>query len=570
MPEDRPTPPTAVLLAPLRREVDEVLSLQGREREARLMASGNLGALVALMPAEEFYFTLKGLDPDNVPAVLAHARTEQLEFALDLELWRKDRLRPDRVLPWLERFETCGSEALERWLRHLDLSTWTLLLGQVARVRMGDGEDDDPLQDTPGRAPFTLEGRYYLSASAEAEPAVRSILAAAARSAPALYARLVEALLRDVDSELEEACFQDRQNRLTARGFPPRGEALEVYQPLPVRTPEELPLRPDRDPTLARDENAVPPRYPLAAAGSTPDFLHRALGLVEPGDRLDALWSEIAYLTNKVAVADALDLDRLGSFRTALRKVAAYVSIGLEALCGTDERLAARLLERHWLQHLFRVGWTPIHAARTGARRMFQKEWPQGHKERLLFLDPPLPETLEGLLRPYPLHWAGADEVPPYRLFRTLTEVRRAERDVAKAAFLGRFLLQVVEVRLRDIRGAAVEVDTDNLRGSTVFLTALANSALERGFRFAPVDRDRVRDALARLWITDRPPRRVRPEFRDTAVEWARQAVGLTPEEEGFLGEFVGDCFALLEEQFGHLPEGEVPDPRFLQGIWLA
>ena len=569
MAEDRSPPPTALSLAPLRREVDEVLSLQGREREARLLRSGNLGALVALMPAEEFYFTLKGLDPDNVPAVLAHARTEQVEFALDLELWRKDRLRPDRVLPWLERFETCGGEALERWLRHLDLSTWTLLLAQVARVRMSDGEDD-PLQEAPGRAPFTLEGRYYLSASEKAEPTVRAILASAARSAPTLYARLVEALMRDVDSELEEACFQDRQSRLASRGFPPRGEALEVYEPLAVGSPGELPLRSDRDPGPLRNEESVPPRYPLAAAGGAPDFLHRALGLAEPGERLDSLWSELAYLTNKVAMADALDLDRVGSFRTALRKVGAYVSIGLELLTGSDENLAVKVLERHWLQHIFRVGWTPVHALRARARRMFEKAWPQGHKERLLFLDPPLPETLEGLLRPSPLHYGGADEVPPYRLFRSLTEVRRAERDVAKAAFLGRFLLQVVEVRLRDIQDAAVEVEAENLRGSTVFLTALANSALERGFRFAPVARDRVRDALARLWVTDRPPRRIRPEFRDTAVEWARQAVGLTSEEEGFLGEFVADCFALLEEQFGHLPEGEVPDPRFLQGIWLA
>ncbi|MBE0618698.1 MAG: hypothetical protein IH608_12355, partial [Proteobacteria bacterium] len=102
--------PSPLIATPLRRELDHVLSVRGEEREDRLLASPNLGALVALMPPEELYFTLKELDPDHVADVLRHARSEQVEFVLDLELWKRDRLRTERVLPWLQRLQACGGE----------------------------------------------------------------------------------------------------------------------------------------------------------------------------------------------------------------------------------------------------------------------------------------------------------------------------------------------------------------------------------------------------------------------------------------------------------------------------
>ncbi len=567
-PAAAPTP-SPVIATPLRRDLDQILAVRGEAREERLLASPNLGAVVALMPPEELYFTLKELGPDHVVDVLRHARSEQLEFVLDLELWKKDRLRAERVLPWLERLQACGGEALGRWLRRLDLSTWVLLLGQVARVHLAE-DDRDPLQDLPGRAPFTLEGQYYVATSADAEPLVKDLLQTLHRADPDRYARVVEGLLRDVDPELEEAEHQERQRRLAVRGFPEWEEALEVYTRLDVTRPEELPLRPGAPARDAEEAPAAPPRYPVTLPGSAPDFLVHALRRLEPGPALDGLWSQLAYLTNKVAVADGLELDDLDSFQGALRKVSAYVSIGLEALCGPDETRAARLLEERWLQHLFRVGWSPIRALRTRTRGLFEKGWPQGHKERLLFLDSPLPEILEGLLRAHPLWYAGEAEAPPYRAFQTLTEVRRAERAVEQADFLGRFLLSVVDLRLNDLKQALVRLDAENLKGSTVFLTALVNAALDRSFRFAPVERSEVRSGLSRIWASEHPPRRVKPGLEDTAVEWAKAAGELSGPAEGYLREFVAGCFALLEEQFGHLAEDEVPDPRFTRGIWIV
>ena len=558
MASDRPHPPAPPT------ELSAILATRGSEREDLLLASDHLDELVPRLAPEALFFTLSGMSQENVPAVLSHATPEQVEFLMDLDLWNKDRIRADRAVPWLRLLQRCGDPALERWLPNLELADLTLLLGQLVRVQVVS-EDDDPLQDTPGRAPFTLDGMYYVSAAEAEEPLLHHLLIMLHGASSELYYKLMEALIRDVDSELEEFCFETRQRRLANRGFPEWEEAMEVYARLDVVALEDLPVRMEF--TGALDADEIPPHYPVLVASASGGRLAQALEALPADIDPAPLQSELAYLTHKVAVADGLDLGQVESLETAARKVAAYVSIGLEALCDTDPACRAEALCRHWLQHLFRVGWTRIRRVRTRARRVIEKGWPQGHKERLLFLDEPLPRILEGLMMKHP-RWYDAGEAG-YRRFSTLDEVRAADWAVGKLEFLGQFLLGIVDLRLGDLREALLRLDTENLKGSTVFLTSLVNSALGHGFRFTPVPRDQARAGLARVWETDHPPRRVRPELAGTAVEWARSVRPMNQPEEAFLTEFVGDCFTLLEEEFGHLAEDEVPDPRFTRGLWI-
>jgi hypothetical protein len=69
--------------------------------------------------------------------------------------------------------------------------------------------------------------------------------------------------------------------------------------------------------------------------------------------------------------------------------------------------------------------------------------------------------------------------------------------------------------------------------------------------------------------VADRPPRRVKPELADSSVEWSKTVAAVSEREDAYLREFVDGCFVLLEEQFGHLAIGEIPDPRFTRGIWI-
>jgi hypothetical protein len=501
-----------------------------------------------------------------VPAFLAHARPEQVQFVLDVELWHKDRLRTERLAPWLQRLVGSGEGALRKWVNCLDAATWTLMLGPVAKIH-ASSEESDPFQELPGAAPFTLDGLYYVSVPAPLEPLVREVLGTARAENPKLYQELVEVLTHPMESESEELGFEEKQRRLAERGFPEWEEAYEVYARLPAQSLDGLPRRVHA--SGASEDEGVAPRYPVALPGAAPDFLSRALRGVRDSV-LEEVRVDLAFLTNKVMVADSLDPSQLESYERALRKVAGYVSVGLEFFCQTDETAASRAVEEYWLQYLFRAGWTRVREAQSSARRFLDKSWPAGKMERLLFLDPPLPQAIDGLLRRHPLCFAGVDEEPSFREFRSLTEVQKAERNVEKADFLGTFLLSVVDFRLKDLQAAAVRLDSESLTGRSVFLTALVNAALGKDFRFAPVPREDVRTGLSKLWNADAPPRRVKPDLSEKALAWSR-AVGPEAEgKEGFLQEFIDEALALLEEEFGHLAPDEVPDPRFTKGLWIV
>lgn len=570
MANDR-TPRPDVPRAPvtLARELDDVLAVRGREREDLLLESDRLPALVAGLPPEELFFTLKEADPDNVPALLGAARPAQVQFLFDLELWHKDRLRTEKAAPWLRRLAECGPGPLARWAAGLDVATWVLLLGSLVKVKARD-EESDPFQDESGRAPVTIDGVYYLWAPEGMETVVRDVLQALRESGAERYQQFVEALLQEIDSEFEEQMHEEKERRLGERGFPSWEEAYHIYARLTEDGLRAAPGRSGAPAGAAGGEREAPPHYPIAAKGVAPDLLARALGRVGGGALEQALRYELACLTNKVVVADGLDVEQLGSFHRALVKVAGYVSIGLEALGGPDEEAAASALRERWLEHLFRVGWTHVREAQHRARRFVDKGWPQGRMERLLFLDSPLPEALDALLRRHPLCYQGESETPSARDFRTLSEVQRASGLVEKADFLGRFLLSVIDFRLADVREASSRLDVENLKGTTVFLTALLNAALERPFRFAPVERTDARRGLSKIWRDDRPPRRARPELGDSAVEWARSVAPVGAGEEVHLRQFVAESLALLEEEFGHLAADEVPDPRFTRGLWIT
>jgi hypothetical protein len=344
---------------PVRRELGEILSKRGEEREKALLECEDLEAVVPMIPPEELFFTLREMDTDNIPLVLAHARTEQVQFLLDIELWQKDRVRPDRIARWIELLASCGETSLPRWLRGFEVADLALLLGQDVKVHLTE-PDREPLQEIPGRAPFTLDGVHYISAPERLEPVVRAVLLSLREAEPGRYHRLVESLIRDVDSELEEHCYQERQKRLAERGFPEWEEAMQVYARLDVEDAGALPVRSGSPTGDSGDGPIVAPRYPVAFADAAPDLLARALRHIEDWDAREAVRAELAYLTNKVLVADGLELDRVDSFDLGLQKVASYTSIGLEVFCGYEEEKAAQVLRRSWMQSLFRVGWTRV------------------------------------------------------------------------------------------------------------------------------------------------------------------------------------------------------------------
>jgi len=550
-------------LAKVKAKARELLTLRGEAREDYLVNSDNIGELVPLLPPDELLFTLRSAARENALEIISCATAEQLISLFDLELWDEDILSGERTAYWLLFLADMPEKSLVRWLRKLESPELTILLAPNVTAALADEDGDPP--ELEGCITFTLDGTYYFIAQEKLADAVKRLLSLLLRDFPETFKSVLETLLMGFDPEKEEEAFQMRSVRIAELGYVSFGEAQSIYEAV---APAAIYNLPHRTAPLDVVEHLAPASYLLTTGEENVSFA-QLLEYFNDTPEGAVIYSQLATLTHKVIAADGLDVGDEESYYTAGSKVTGYLSIALATLNGLDEAKMRETLYTHWIENIFRVGWWRVQSAAKAARRLLNEGWPQRKMERLLLIDEPLISTMSGLLfkRPKYFHVTKRDE--RYRDFYSLSEVEEAERGVAKIDFIGRYLLKAIDFSLGNLNKAVTDIADENMKGSTVFNTGLLNAALGNGFIFAPIPRAKVGEALDKLWLEGSKPKRVKGEFTLAAINWSDGFMEMTMEEKGYLSDFLGDAVALLEDEYGHLPPGETPDPRFLRGIWI-
>ncbi|TLN09047.1 hypothetical protein FDZ71_10195, partial [bacterium] len=154
---------------------ERILAARGDERETLLAECDEIAAVVPLLPPEELLFTLREADRDAAVTILSHARTAQLQAMLDLELWDKDRLRPERAQWWVLLMEECGEKPLAKWLKNIDYAELSVLFAPLAKASF-QNEEGEPPEGGEEEASFSLDGVHFFTVPAKIEPAARKIL----------------------------------------------------------------------------------------------------------------------------------------------------------------------------------------------------------------------------------------------------------------------------------------------------------------------------------------------------------------------------------------------------------
>jgi hypothetical protein len=558
--------PIAVALKAATRDI---LTAPADERAGLLLDSADIAAIVPRIPPEELLFTLRGAKGGEISEIMSYARPSQMRFVLDMELWSKDEIVPERSEFWMKLFDNFDLSTLERYIKALDHADLAVLTGKQIVATLADEDGHPAHDDIDGYTSFTLDGVYYYTVKDALVPMTKKFLTLLISEERSKYLQLLELYVVGFDIEDEETALQFRRARIAEHGFVDFDEAQKVYAPLtPEKLDAQLPRRKGAASVFEREGFEVP-LYPVAQTPHGAGKLRAVLDRFADSDQSEALMAQLATLTNKVMAADVMDFSDIESFRTAALKVAGYLTIGLELVCGPDEDAMERAVDRHWLEHIFRIGWSRVNSLGKRARFWLREGWPQGKKERLLLLTSPLPEMLDALTMRRPkLLLEGAQENLLYD-FSCLREVELAESTIKKADFLGRFIMSMVNFKLGDLTKAASDLQEENLKGRTIFLTALLNAALGRGFTFAPIARTEVMAGLDKLWDATCETHSVDPTLASEAIARSQEVMTMKKTEVQFLREFINDSIALLEEEFGGLPKGAEPDPRFLKGLWI-
>ena len=499
---------------------------RGKRRLDLILEQENPGALVRALPADELYLSIREIGLGDAVELVQLASPKQFRAFLDLAAWRGDRVQPRSALPWLRAARAGSTDspgAAARWAAKLaGIDTELLVLVLRDTLRIHDLERDPDPHLTTDRFLRTPENKFVIEFLAEGAEymAVRGLVDDLYADDPFKATRLLSSIRWELPSELEETALRWRTGRLADLGYPTREEAFSWFARPAARAqpPAGTPAR--------------PPGFYLERIGKG-SFLARAAAKLTDEER-EHLELELVTAANAALVADAVDPGDLDAVRRAVEASRALVEMGLEDAAGADEARATEILAATAVKFLFQRGFG----------RALQLKW---RAEKLLavtgsrdapLLDAPLGEAASALARLRPLYFPGL-EVPRAewgseaagafepRPFLSSAELARTGEALALAEGLSSLA--------RDLGLAPAPAGGPGApRLAALYLTALANERLGRGFTLRPIELAEVPAAARALEKIEDSRLAARGEAGDLLATMARaKAEELAPVRDG-------------------------------------
>jgi len=308
--------------------------------------------IIPLIPEAELCFTVKAVGLVDGSWILEHATDTQLVAAADLDGWKGITPNVENLGGWLENYAEAGEATLLRAGQAIDAELWVLYLRERIFVEIKPN-DDESWQPPVGAQ--TLDGQIYFVARGQSDDlaAIARLLHTLFASDYWLYFRILQGVMWEMQSDLEEWAIRWRTGRLEDLGFPSWDEAMRIYGFI---RPDQCAKLPDRDASLDVPGWDLPIWMPqLPVAHDAKHALFRAAAELDSEQRRSFFYAFIA-LANKVAVADGMALGEIETLPTAIDKVAKLASDGLEFVAREQDLEWVGVMRRASVERLFRVG----------------------------------------------------------------------------------------------------------------------------------------------------------------------------------------------------------------------
>ena len=549
---------------PIQNQLDIVLQAHGKERLHYLFLSEHPEQLVHQLPELEVFLTVKEVGEKDCLDLISLTTPEQFQYILDLDLWKRDQLDPEKILHWMEILLESGEEKVTQFIQSTDPEFIALLLKKFLHVTTLEGEHLEGMDRIP---PFTLDQYYFVDFMGKKaievfEPFLKILYHTHGES----YRRLMESLVCEIESELEETGYHFRNSRLNDYGFPGFEEALEIYHfinPNPLVLEERLFLDKVQE-EIAKGSSI----FYLTHQDEGP-FFSSILSKMDDPHVQNRLKHEITALCNKAIIAEAIDLSNMTAMERVVKKVFHTLNLGLQYLSKEDGIKAFEILQSIPIQKLFQCGVSTTLLLRKKAESILKGPWFANDQENLVFLDPPFFEKFEGILRKRPALYR--DWI--YEDFKNLQELKEAENFLEFIEAMINFLGKKLNVSPRylkelDLSGCYPE-EWREIAFSTIFLTSLANQMLKGTFQFEAIGQAKVKDFLDRIFERNAQGKGVvKMEVKNGLREWLVSIKGEEPKRQHLLA-FQDFCLDLFEEEYGKIPSEEKIDPRFVKGLLI-
>ena len=537
---------------PPREFAGRIMSLPPKRRQEAILQRSDARRIVSAMAPQDFYITVQEIGPDDALALLSLAGLEQLDHLFDLEWWEKAELRPANALEWIARLAEAGEDQIVGWLRHADFELLVALFKQWIQVAVAP-EDVDVMEARDSLPPYTIDDTYYWDVRyPQYVDLVTNILGVLFELHQGFYRELMSTVLWATAGEVEEDAFRFHRARIMDKGIPDYYDSLEIYRPL---RPGEIDV--EKLASEPESSESAAPSFAVAAIASD-DLLARALAEIDDPAVMDSIRWETAGLAGKVMVADRLPPALPDSMRYAVRKASAGVGLGLDLLASGSVPKAVNILQKVYLEHLFRFAYAQMERLRRSMRRLTDAGritlQPGGSRN----LEPEWMEAIQGLLEKIPRIPAPVPGKPPREeFFKTKKDLEQGIRFIKTVAALEPLFRalspspETIEGMLWD--GGMVR-NRDDLTLGVMIFTAAARSLFENVWSPEPLP-------LA-SWPEIYPL--VTPERMGDAVHRWVGGVVTDPARRSLVDDYIESLLRAWTEETASFTD-TLPDPAYLR-----
>ncbi len=537
--------------------VKELYPLSGKETFDRILDHPNPRALVRGLAHGDFYWLIKKIGEGECLPVLELASTEQWEYLLDMELWRKDRIDLGQLDRWLSQLLKADPSRLVKWLFSSGQSVAFYFLFRSIQVKISEDDEDQEVPD----GFFTLDGTHYIRVpNPDLKETIEGLLRWMAKEDQLRYQAILQGLAGVLPAETEEQMYRMRGVRLAEHGFLPFEEALSVYSPMDCEL--LTPVKEVTGPVSAIDQDDVRkeliPQSPFFHLGRG-DLLTKVAAGTSHFFLLDRIYLEFAGLCNQILSAEGSVINDVDVLVKTCRRAAGYLNLTLEKVCDGDVSKALGLLKQHPLITVFRVGFGLALELKWEMERWVKNAWFLRQGLDTTFWGNVWGQTVKGLSLQKPLLFSGQTETEAYRDFRSLSELE-ACRNILDQVKVMDHLFE----RLGDrFHLTGEQIDDPELTFHPLLFNLWSRKILGLPLSFEGIRLDQARAFFIRLRAGEKGPPYRMPGYENRFVsDMIRLASASEMENRGGLKAVLRDIWRFFSEEYFYVSAEDL-DQRF-------
>jgi|GEM_PF-2742392 len=532
--------------------LDLLNHLDYRKKYQLLRKTDEMVRLMRQMPAEDLFFTVEAAGRTDAMDMILAATPNQLTQIYDMTCWDSDNFNEDELLDWIGYMIQIDMERAIRKLRTVDITLIILMISKYIKVWRHDWSDDRNAEHIMKL--MTFDDVYHfeiLDPQSKKNERLAVFLKALYRLDLKLYTEIMETLVWELSSNLEEHNYRLRADRMSDQGYPEYLDSIGLFTRV---SPAQEKKKFTDEPLVKKEIRPVEQTLPVFYAEiiKNESFLTETLAALPDQVRL-SIRNELVFLANRMLVARKClaDLERA---KTTLDETHRTCSLGLQYLAEGDINRALAALVKLPLTKIFQVGHSLTLDLGQRAQNFHANYIENVSLRAMSLISSPAREVLTSLMRKPPLYYAGADPDSPSmdaKPFESHEELERASLLLSRVEFLFDLHFNVLALNAAEIVKGRMDIGLDpldpDMRLVKVFLTVFANADLGLEASYSPLEKDKFSEFLMKWTTSTGSSLQLNEDFAIQLLKWLNGYIQTKGENYQYLAsEWARQCSAVL------------------------